>query len=204
MGRMRGIVEEPAGLRYVPDFLTEAQEEWLLERLTKLEYGEVRMHGQVARRVVRHYGTSYHFETGAVTPGEPIPDWLLPVRERCAALLESPTADLAEALATSYPPGASIGWHRDAPAFGDVVGVSLGSPSPMRFQLGKGDERRVWEQWLEPRSAYVLAGPVRTRWQHHIPAVREPRYSLTFRTLRRGFAERMRSPAGEGVGDGVG
>lgn len=202
MGRMRGILEEPAGLRYVPDFLTDAQEDWLLERLTTLEYGEVRMHGQVARRVVRHYGTSYHFETGAVTPGEPIPGWLEPVRERCAALLDRPTTDLAEALATYYPPGASIGWHRDAPAFGDVVGVSLGSPSPMRFQLGQGAERRVWEQWLEPRSAYVLAGPVRTRWQHHIPAVREPRYSLTFRTLRRGFAEGDRTAVRRGEGAG--
>ena len=37
---MRGIVEEPAGLQYVPDFLTEAQEDWLLGRLTGLEYGE--------------------------------------------------------------------------------------------------------------------------------------------------------------------
>ena len=207
---MRGIVEEPAGLQYVPDFLTEAQEDWLLGRLTGLEYGEVRMHGQVARRVVRHYGVGYHFETGAVTPGEPIPDWLQPVRERCAVLLERPTADLAEALATFYPPGASIGWHRDAPAFGDVVGVSLGSSSPMRFQLGQGAERRVWEQWLEPRSAYVLTGPVRTRWQHHIPAVREPRYSLTFRTLRRKFAEqgvaavRAGENAREGTDEGTG
>jgi alkylated DNA repair dioxygenase AlkB len=28
-------------------------------------------------------------------------------------------------LVSYYPSGATIGWHRDAPVFGDVVGVSL-------------------------------------------------------------------------------
>jgi DNA oxidative demethylase len=37
---------------------------------------------------------------------------------------------------------------------------------------------------LEPRSAYVMRGPARTSYEHHIPAVRERRYSITFRTLR--------------------
>jgi alkylated DNA repair dioxygenase AlkB len=36
---------------------------------------------------------------------------------------------------------------------------------------------------LAPRSAYVLRGDVRWRWQHSIPATRALRYSLTFRTL---------------------
>ena len=38
---------------------------------------------------------------------------------------------------------------------------------------------------LEPRSAYVLTGPARTQWEHSIPPVKETRYSITFRTLRR-------------------
>jgi DNA oxidative demethylase len=145
------------------------------------------LHGQAARRVVRHYGVGYDFDSRGVTPGDPVPGWLEPLRERCAALLDRPAVDLAEVLATFYRPGATIGWHRDAPAFGDVVGVSLGSACVMRFQLGTGAQRRVFEQPLPPRSAYVLTGPVRTRWQHSIPAVKEPRYSLTFRTLRRGW-----------------
>lgn len=32
-------------------------------------------------------------------------------------------------------------------------------------------------------SAYVLAGPARTVWEHSIPAVGMLRYSITFRTL---------------------
>jgi alkylated DNA repair protein (DNA oxidative demethylase) len=69
--------------------------------------------------------------------------------------------------------------------FGDVVGVSLRSACLLRFQRGQGGERRIFEQVLEPRSAYVLTGPCRSAWQHSIPAVLEERYSITFRTLRR-------------------
>jgi DNA oxidative demethylase len=93
--------------------------------------------------------------------------------------------DLVEILVQRYPPGSTIGWHRDAPAFGTVVGISLGGSSRLRFQRGKGEARRVFEVTLEPRSGYVLAGPARTSWQHSIPPTKELRYSITFRTLRR-------------------
>jgi DNA oxidative demethylase len=188
MGRMRGTVEVPAGLRYLPDLLQPAEEAALLERLRDLPYGEVRLRGQVARRVVHHYGLDYDYETGGTTPGEPVPDWLRPLRERCAGLVDRSADDLAEVLVTRYPPGATIGWHRDAPAFGDVVGVSLGSTCAMRFQRGSAEQRRVFEQPLDPRSGYVLSGPARTAWQHSIPAVPAERFSVTFRTLRRAAA----------------
>jgi alkylated DNA repair dioxygenase AlkB len=188
MGRMRGIEERPAGLRHQPDLLDEAAEQALLSRIRPLTFDEVRMHGQVARRTVRHYGMGYEFSSGAVTPGEPIPDWLVAVRARCAALAGVPAEDLVEALVTRYPPGAGIGWHRDAPAFGDVVGVSLASSCALRFQRGTGEERRVFELLAAPRSAYVLTGPARTTWQHSIPAVAQERYSITFRTVRRRWA----------------
>jgi alkylated DNA repair dioxygenase AlkB len=37
---------------------------------------------------------------------------------------------------------------------------------------------------LEPRSVYLLRGPVRTQWQHSIPPVEQLRYSVTFRSLK--------------------
>src|SRR5829696_944315 len=194
MGRMRGIIEEPTGLRYIPSLLSEDQERDLLERVRRLQFDEVRMHGQVAHRVVRHFGVQYAFESAAVTPGPPIPDWLTEVRDHAAQLLDVSPAALAEVLVTYYPPGATIGWHRDAPVFGNVVGVSLGSACLLRFQRGQGAERRVFEQVLEPRSAYALTGPSRTAWQHSIPAVGDERYSITFRTLRRRFAPGTHCP----------
>ena len=185
MGRMRGIWERPRGLAYIPDLVTAPEQERLLRRLATDSYGEVRMRGQVARRTVRHYGVSYDFEAAEIAPGDPIPPWLSSLRRRCAELLDIEDERLAECLLTRYPPGATIGWHRDAPMFGDVVGVSLGSACLLRFQRGQDDQRRVFEQVLEPRSAYVLTGPSRSAWQHSIPAVAEERYSITFRTLRR-------------------
>ena len=185
MGRMRGIWERPHGLEYIPDVITAPEEERLLCRLAEHSYGEVRLHGQVARRTVRHYGMTYDFEAAEIAPGDPIPEFLSDIRRRCAELLGITDDRLAECLLTRYPPGATIGWHRDAPMFGDVVGVSLRSACLLRFQRGQGGQRRVFEQVLEPRSAYVLAGRSRSAWQHSIPAVTEERYSITFRTLRR-------------------
>jgi alkylated DNA repair protein (DNA oxidative demethylase) len=69
-----------------------------------------------------------------------------------------------------------------------VVGISLQAAGRLRFQRGKGDERRVWELLLEPRSGYVLAGAARNSWQHSIPAAKELRFSITFRALRRSSA----------------
>ena len=111
MGRMRGVVEQPTGLRYIPSLLNEDQERELLERVRGLQFDEVRMHGQVARRLVRHFGVQYAFESAAITPGPPIPDWLTEVRDRAAQLLDVSPAALAEVLVTYYPPGATIGWH---------------------------------------------------------------------------------------------
>ncbi|WP_270886686.1 alpha-ketoglutarate-dependent dioxygenase AlkB [Pedococcus sp. 5OH_020] len=184
---MRGVVEEPEGLRYLPELLSTEEEQLLLGRVRDLEYGEVRMHGQVARRTVRHYGLGYSFDSGELSPGEPVPPWLTEVRRRSAELLARHPEDLAEVLVTRYPPGATIGWHRDAPAFGDVVGVSLGSPCLLRFQRGTGTQRRVYEVMLQPGSAYVLSGRSRTVWQHSIPAVEQERLSVTLRTVRRGW-----------------
>ncbi len=41
-----------------------------------------------------------------------------------------PGTEFIQCLVTRYPPGAGIGWHVDAPQFGDcIAGVSLESPA---------------------------------------------------------------------------
>jgi alkylated DNA repair protein (DNA oxidative demethylase) len=177
--------EEPEGLVYRPDLLTVDEEAEVLDVLASLRFDPIVMHGQPAKRTARHFGLDYDYEARTPQPGEPLPDWILPVRERAAELAGHDPDELVEVLVQRYPPGSTIGWHRDAPAFGTVVGVSLGGASRLRFQRGKGDDRRVWDVLLEPRSGYVLAGKARTSWQHSIPPTKELRYSITFRTLRR-------------------
>jgi len=84
----------------------------------------------------------------------------------------------------AYPAGAGIGWHRDAPQFGVVIGVSLLSECRLRFQRGRGAARHTAAMTIAPRSAYVLAGDARYEWQHCVPPTKALRYSVTFRTLR--------------------
>ena len=185
MARSRATVEEPDGLVFASEFLSTREERAVLDVLDALEFREVVMRGETARRTVRHFGFDYDYEGWGLAPAEPLPDALLWVRDRCAALAELDSEALAQALVSRYPAGAGIGWHRDAPMFGaKVVGVSLLSSCRMRFQRGKGDERRVFDLELPPRSAYVLAGPARSAWQHSIPATKSLRYSITFRTLK--------------------
>jgi alkylated DNA repair protein (DNA oxidative demethylase) len=179
-------VQRPEGLVYRPELLGEAEARALLDELDRLEFHEIHMHGVVAKRTARHFGVDYDYgRRAAVREAERIPDWLLPVRERAAGLAGVGPEALAEILVQRYPPGAPIGWHRDAPAFGIVVGISLGSPARMRFRRDKGGVRPTFELELESRSGYVLAGESRTAWEHHVPPAKALRYSITFRTLRR-------------------
>jgi alkylated DNA repair dioxygenase AlkB len=182
----RAPSEEPEGLVYRPELVPEGVEADLLKVFQTLRFEPIVIRGQAARRTARHYGLDYDYEARTPMPGEPVPDWLEPARAIAAEFAGFQPDELAEILVQRYPPGSTIGWHRDAPAFDTVIGLSLGGSSRLRFQRGKGDDRRVYEVLLEPRSGYVLAGKARTSWQHSIPPTKEERYSITFRTLRRG------------------
>lgn len=176
----------PDGLVYREEFVSAQEERRLLASFGDMAFRTVTMRGQTARRTVRHFGLDYAYETGELVPTEPLPDAMLWLRDRCAALMEREPADLVQILISRYPPGAGIGWHRDAPMFGSkIAGVSLGAPCRMRFQRTVGGRRSVAALELAPRSAYLLAGKARWSWQHSIPATKELRYSVTFRTLRR-------------------
>jgi DNA oxidative demethylase len=177
---------EPQGLVYRPDFITRDEERQALDVLESMEFATITMHGRTARRTVRHFGLDYGYESWTLEPTDPLPAELAWMGERAATLAGVDPEDWAQILVSRYPPGATIGWHRDAPMFGPrVAGVSLASACRMRFQRGKGDARRVAEVTLEPRSAYLLTGPARFAWQHSIPPTRALRYSITFRTLVR-------------------
>jgi alkylated DNA repair dioxygenase AlkB len=181
------MADLPEGLTYMPGFVTPDEERSLLGVIEALDFRAVVMRGQAAKRTVTMFGLDYDYEGGEVVPTDPLPAELEWLRERCAALIERELADLVQILVSRYPEGAGIGWHRDAPMFGSkIVGVSLAAPSRMRFQrTTKAAGRETAAIELEPRSAYVLSGKARWSWQHMIPAQKELRYSLTFRTLKR-------------------
>jgi len=178
----------PEGLIYVPGFLTEAEERDVPAVLATFELQPYVLHDTPSRRLVRSFGLALAAGAYDVGPAAPILAELEWVRRRCATLMGRESEELADLLVTRYPPGAGIGWHRDAPKFGDVSGISLLTACRMRFRRGRPRAWQATELTLEPRSAYVLSGPARTQWQHHIPPVTTERRSMTFRTLRRAAA----------------
>lgn len=179
----------PPGLIFVPAFLAPDEEQSLLAYLKELPFQRFVMHGVPARRRIISFGAGYSFASRRLSSAVPIPEELKPLRARVAAVAGADAEAFGEALVTEYQPGidgpgAGIGWHRDAPPFGIVAGVSLGGSCPMRFRE-RSDHRRVVIVELTPRSLYVLDGAVRNDWEHMIPPVHAERYSITFRTLRR-------------------
>ena len=178
----------PDGLIYSAEFISRDEEGQLVAATSNLQLGEVKMHGVVAKRRAMHFGRRYEYESGRVGVAPPIPEFVFPLRERIAGFTKCSPAELAEVLITEYPAGAGIGWHRDAPAFDFIVGISLLSECTMKFRPWSPTKaprpQKPVSLVLEPRSLYVLRGPVRTDWQHHIPPTKRLRYSITFRTLR--------------------
>ena len=172
----------------MPGFLAEAEERDVLGLLAMFELQPYVLHDTPSRRLVRSFGLALVAGAYDAGPATPIPAGLEWLRERCAVLMGREPGELADLLVTRYPPGAGIGWHRDAPAFGDVGGVSLQAACRMRFRRGRPRAWQTADLTLEPRSAYVLSDPARTQWQHHIPAVTQERCSMTFRTLRHAAA----------------
>jgi alkylated DNA repair protein (DNA oxidative demethylase) len=177
----------PEGFHYLPDAISHEEEQHLIDVVAAYPLAAVVMRGYTAKRRTAHYGASYEYDTRRAAAGPPIPSVLLSLRDAVAARLGLDAAPFTEALVTEYPPGAVIGWHRDAPAFGPaVIGVSLASECRMRFRRTHPDgaiERASIV--LDRRSAYLLDGPARTEWQHSIPAAGALRYSITFRSLKR-------------------
>jgi alkylated DNA repair dioxygenase AlkB len=174
----------PAGFRYAPEFISRAEERRLIEHLQRLEFKPFEFQGFLGKRRVVSFGWRYDFNGDGLTKTEDMPDFLLPLRERAAAFAGLRPRDLQQVLLTEYRLDAPIGWHKDRSIFGDVIGISLLSACTFRFRRKAG---AGWERSsivLAPRSAYLLHGPVRTVWEHSIPAVTELRYSITFRNFR--------------------
>ena len=178
--------DSPPGFHYREHFLTEADERLLLDAIADVVFSDFAMHGVIARRRVAFFGQSYD---RAITG--PLPTFLLPLRASIAQWCGINADAFAMALINRYRPGAPIGWHRDAPQYEIVAGLSLLSACRMKFRPYRAPSaptaaRRsaTHELVLNPRSAYLMTGESRQAYEHHIPAVSQLRYSITFRTLR--------------------
>lgn len=185
--RSRTALSPPAGFRYQPELIGQADEAVLLTHVRSLPFHDFEFHGYTGKRRVVSFGWHYDFSARHLRKADDIPDFLHALRQTSAAFAGLEPEALQHVLVTEYGPGAGIGWHRDKAVFGKTVGVSLLSPCVLRLRRKVGEKK--WERvniQAEPRSAYLLTGPSRTDWEHSIPAVEALRYSITFRNLREG------------------
>lgn len=191
-----GISALPGGFRYQPEFLSAADEQSLLAEIQQLPLQEALYRTFTAKRRIVSFGAAYDFTSNAAIPAPPLPAFLAPIRDRAARWAGLPASDLSQCTVAEYSPGTQLGWHRDVPTFGIVVGISLVSPCRMRLRpYPHVKHAREGSQIvaLEPRSIYVLRDDVRWRWQHAISPTKALRYSLTFRSMRRPSHDPSRS-----------
>jgi alkylated DNA repair dioxygenase AlkB len=204
--RQAELFEEPSSLRhglvYKPEFITRAEERDLLTKIAPLPFREARFQEYFAKRRVVHFhpsGDDIAYDRGDDTfSSGPLPPFLDALMRRFASWLAIDPVKFVHALVSEYRPGTPIGWHRDKPAYGIVVGLSLAGWGRMRFRPldTRAPRREMVQLELEPRSVYVMQGPIRWQWQHSMLPTRDLRYSITFRTRAEDVGSATRARTG--------
>jgi alkylated DNA repair dioxygenase AlkB len=185
-----GPAKVPDGFIYHPNFISEAEEHELIREIQKLNLTPFKYYQFTGKRRTVSFGWQYEFGKSEITTAPDMPAFLLPVRGRAGKHFNIDTDSLVQTSIIEYSTGSPIGWHRDIPHFGVVVGISLGAACRMRLRKYNRvrskninrDERLSIE--LQPRSIYLMSGAAREIWQHSIPPVKELRYAIMMRTLR--------------------
>lgn len=177
----------PPGFIYIPDFITKEDESELYKEVSGIELHTFMFQGFEAKRKVASFGYDYSFEKAKLTRGKEIPPAFNKLIGMVAGELKISPDDFAELLVTQYPPGSVINWHRDAPPFDIIAGISLMADCTFRLRPHKEavrSRKTVISFPVHRRSLYIIQGESRTDWQHSISPVKAERYSITLRTLR--------------------
>jgi alkylated DNA repair dioxygenase AlkB len=176
---------QPEGLRYAANFVSPAIEHKLILGIRSLPLQPFQFGQFEGKRRVASFGFRYDYALRQLLRAEPMSAWLAEIVEEIETF-GGPSTRIRQVLCTEYDVGVGIGWHRDKPHFDKIFGLSLGSACKFRFRKRAG---KTWDRFtldVEPRSLYMMSGASRLIWEHSIPAVEAPRYSITFRTMRNG------------------
>ena len=173
------------GLAYIPDYITEAQQAYVIEEIDKHPWST-----ELKRRV-QHYGYKYDYTYKNINESmkvEGLTPWMLFYASKLTNFFSIPPD---QAIVNEYTPGQGIARHIDCrPCFQNTIAsLSLLSPCVMEF-TSKADKTDKRELILEPRSLLVLRDEARYNWFHGIPArkkddgvERSRRVSVTFRNV---------------------
>ena len=177
----------PDGFIYHQNFISEAEEHELIRNIQQLHLTPFKYYQFTGKRRTASFGWQYEFGSSEITTAPDMPAFLLPIRTRAGTLFNIDPNSLIQTSIIEYSTGSPIGWHRDIPHFGVVVGISLGAACRMRFRKYKSKNLKrdeILSIELQPRSIYLMSGASREIWQHSIPPVKALRYSIMMRTLR--------------------
>lgn len=174
----------PAGLTLVTEAVSHEEAARLEGLVDAAPLAPFRFQRWTGRRLTASYGAAYDHAAGRRVEDAPFPAWLHRLAQEIAPLVGVAADQCVQALLIRYDPGAGIGWHRDRPHYGEVLGLSLSAPATMRFRRrSAGGFDRV-NVPLPPRSLYRLSGEAREQWEHSIAPMEVTRRSITLRTLR--------------------
>ena len=182
-GHVHAPATKPDGFDYWPDVLPAAEQFELAALLHGMDFKPYEHMGYQGFRRIVAFGQRFDMERNRMEVADPLPDFLQLLRARLAERVGLNPDDFVQALINEYAPGAGIGWHRDRPVYGEILGVSLLTPCVMRLRQKDGAGWRRSAARLEPGSAYRLSGNARREWEHSIAPMTALRYSITFRTL---------------------
>jgi alkylated DNA repair dioxygenase AlkB len=180
----------PDGFLYRKNFISAAEEQELIQEIQKVQLEPFKYYQFTGKRRTASFGWQYEFGASEITVAPEMPPFLLPLRIRAGKVFNIDPSSLVQTSIIEYSTGSPIGWHRDIPQFGAVVGISLGAACRMKFRKysrvrsKKVDRDEVLSIELQPRSIYLMSGAARGSWQHSIPPVKELRYAIMMRTLR--------------------
>ena len=182
--------ERIEGLTYIPNFITPAEEEVLLNTIDQQPWLTD------LKRRVQHYGWKYDYTARRVDEsmrlGE-LPDWLMQYCQRLYDEHYFPKLP-DQVIINEYQLGQGIAPHIDCvPCFEETIAsLSVGPPCVMDFTNPASREKI--NHLLEPRSLLIFSGDARYQWRHGIAARKTDKYegqviqrrrriSLTFRNV---------------------
>lgn len=177
----------PNGFTYTPEFITPTEEELLLGVVKGISLHNFNFHGYTANRRVASFGYDYSFDDGRLAKGKEIPASFFFLLEKVSKHLHITVNDFAELLVSEYPVGSEINWHRDAPPFDVIVGISLLSDCLLKLrphEKAQQNRKNIVTVPVAKRSLYVMKDEARRAWQHSTAPVKATRYSITLRTLK--------------------
>ncbi|KAG7484007.1 hypothetical protein MATL_G00044260 [Megalops atlanticus] len=170
------VKDAPPTVYYVPDYITEAEESYLLQQVYKAPKPKWT---QLSGRRLQNWGGLPHPKGMLV---EKLPDWLLHYAKKISDLGVFAGKTANHVLVNEYNPGEGIMPHEDGPLyFPTVTTISLGSHTLLDFyhpvstvqeSVPQTEQSRYLLSLLvQPRSLLVLRDDMYTHFLHGIQGV---------------------------------